>query len=72
MAMHCYAEYGTPDHFLIDCNMNINVQEIAGKSELPVLMKIVNNMGQEIPFKPNTPLLYFYNDGSVERKMIIK
>jgi hypothetical protein len=36
------------------------------------LIKIVDVLGRETPFKPNTPLLYIYNDGTVERKMIIK
>ncbi|MBB78743.1 MAG: hypothetical protein CL844_07045 [Crocinitomicaceae bacterium] len=36
------------------------------------LIKIVDVLGRETPFKPNTPLLYIYDDGTVERKMIIK
>jgi len=36
------------------------------------LIKIVDVLGRETPFKPNIPLLYIYNDGTVERKMIIK
>ena len=36
------------------------------------LIKIVDVLGRETPFKPNTPLIYIYNDGTVERKMIIK
>jgi len=36
------------------------------------LIKIVDVLGRETPFKPNTPLLYIYNNGTVERKMIIK
>ena len=36
------------------------------------LIKIIDVLGRETPFKPNTPLLYIYNDGTVERKMIIK
>ena len=36
------------------------------------LIKIVDVLGRETPFKPNTPLLYIYNDGTVERKVIIK
>ena len=39
---------------------------------LKQLIKIVDVLGRETPFKPNTPLLYIYNDGTVERKMIIK
>ena len=36
------------------------------------LIKIVDILGRETPFKPNTPLLYIYDDGTVERKMTIK
>jgi len=36
------------------------------------LIKIVDVLGRETPFKPNTPLLYIYNDGTVERIMIIE
>ena len=36
------------------------------------LIKIVDVLGRETPFKPNTPLLYIYNDGTVERKMIME
>ena len=36
------------------------------------LIKIIDLLGIETQSKPNTPLLYIYNDGTVERKMIIK
>ncbi|MEJ6776216.1 MAG: hypothetical protein QNK85_02695 [Crocinitomicaceae bacterium] len=36
------------------------------------LIKIVDVLGRETPFKPNTPLLYIYNDGTVERKVVLK
>ena len=36
------------------------------------LIKIVDVLGRETPFKPNTPLLYIYDDGTIERKMIIE
>lgn len=36
------------------------------------LLKIVNILGQETPFRYNTPLFYIYNDGLVEKKMISK
>ena len=32
------------------------------------LLKIVNILGQETPFRYNTPLFYIYDDGSVEKK----
>ncbi|MDC0230691.1 hypothetical protein OAK19_01900 [Aureispira] len=36
------------------------------------LIKIIDLLGREIPFKPNTPLIYIYDDGTVEKKIIIK
>ena len=36
------------------------------------LVKIVDVLGRKTSFKPNTPLLYIYDDGTVERKMIIE
>ena len=53
-----------------------NLVDFTGIGELnntpKQLIKIVDVLGRETPFKPNTPLLYIYNDGTVERKMIIK
>ena len=37
-----------------------------------VLIKITNILGQETPYRRNTPLFYIYNDGTVEKKLIIK
>jgi uncharacterized protein (TIGR02145 family) len=36
------------------------------------LLKIVNNLGQETLEKPNELLFYIYNDGSVEKKVIVE
>ena len=36
------------------------------------LIKIVDVLGRKTPFNPNTTLLYIYDDGTVERKMIIE
>ena len=60
--------YGT------DCNNACsNTSSISELNNTPKqLIKIVDLLGRETPFKHNTPLLYIYNDGTVERKMIIK
>ena len=34
--------------------------------------RITNVLGQEIPFRKNTPLFYLYDDGRVEKKIIIE
>jgi len=50
--------------------------EIIGVDELNTstkeLIKIVDLMGRETTFKPNTPLLYIYSDGTRVRVMQIE
>ncbi|MDG1332192.1 MAG: hypothetical protein P8P74_07670 [Crocinitomicaceae bacterium] len=65
--MRCYAEYQSPDHFLQDCNMNLNVDSIEGSAEPPVLVKIIDYMGRETSAIPNTPLIYIYSDGTTKK-----
>ena len=36
------------------------------------LIKIVDVLGRETLFKPNIPLLYIYDDGTVEKKVVLK
>jgi hypothetical protein len=36
------------------------------------LFKIVSILGKETNPKPNTPLFYIYEDGTVEKKIIIE
>ena len=36
------------------------------------LLKIFNNLGQETPYKRNTPLFYIYDDGTVEKRIVIE
>ena len=36
------------------------------------LKKITNLLGQEIPIRKNTPMFYIYDDGTVEKKVIIE
>ena len=42
------------------------------KNTTKQLIKIIDVLGRETPFKPNTPLLYIYDDGTVERKVVLK
>jgi hypothetical protein len=34
------------------------------------LVKITNMLGQETPYRRNTPLFYIYDDGTVEKRII--
>lgn len=36
------------------------------------LLKITNLLGQETPIRKNTPMFYIYDDGTVEKKIIIE
>jgi hypothetical protein len=46
-------------------------------TELPInekrkLLKIVDVLGRETPIKKNMPLFYLYDDGSLEKKIIVE
>jgi len=36
------------------------------------LIQILDMMGRETSFKPNTPLIYVYDDGSTEKVFIVE
>ena len=36
------------------------------------LVKITDMLGQETPYRKNTPHFYIYDDGTVEKKLIIE
>jgi len=36
------------------------------------LVKITNILGKKIPFRKNQPLLYIYDDGTVEKKIVLE
>ena len=36
------------------------------------LIKITNMLGQETPYRKNTPLFYIYDDGTVEKRIVIE
>ena len=55
----------TSDCFLIDYT---GIEDLLPNSK--ELVKIVDLLGRETKFVPNVPLIYIYNDGSVERKII--
>ena len=58
---------------IITIDLSLNFTGIGELNNTPKqLIKIVDVLGRETPFKPNTPLLYIYNDGTVERKVVLK
>jgi len=42
------------------------------KGQKKKLIKVLDIFGREITPKPNTPLLYIFDDGSVEKKLVVK
>jgi hypothetical protein len=51
--------------FSEDCgDCNVGVTELATSKSL---IQILDMMGRETSFKPNTPLIYVYDDGSIEK-----
>ena len=67
------------DFFMVDSDVdfsnNCNYPENCGGSTVNLsvlntsksLIKILDMMGRETSFKPNTPLIYVYDDGSTEK-----
>ena len=45
------------------------VLDLNGKKEI---VKLTNMLGQEIPYRKNTPLFYIYDDGTVEKRIVIE
>ena len=58
---------------IINLNLTINsVTDILNFNNTKIIIKITDVLGQEIPYKKNTPLFYIYDDGTVEKKIIIE
>jgi hypothetical protein len=67
--------FGESDFYLIKTDAQGNVSSIAddlANSNNNSLLKIVDLLGRETQAKPNTPLFYLYDDGTVEKKVIIE
>ena len=56
-------------YFSEDCNIDCSPStvEINELSTSKSLIQILDLMGRETSFKPNTPLIYVYDDGSIEK-----
>ena len=55
-----------------DCDSTTtNISPII-RAELKSLVKIVDIVGQEIPYRRNTPLFYIFDDGTVEKRIVIE
>ena len=56
------------DNGLISSNFN----DVATISSSRELFKIINTLGQSTQPKPNTPLFYIYDDGTVEKRIVLE
>jgi len=56
------------DNGLISSNFNNAVTTPSSRE----LLKIINSLGQSTTPKPNTPLFYIYDDGTVEKRITIE
>ena len=60
-------------YFSEDCNNDCsNTSSLTELSTSKNIIQILDMMGRETNFKPNTPLIYVYNDGSTERVFTIE
>jgi len=55
-------------YFSEDCNNDCsNTSSLTELTTSKTLIQILDMMGRETTFKPNTPLIYVYDDGSTEK-----
>ena len=48
-----------------------NTTGVLGLTSKKQIVKITNILGQETPYRKNTPLFYIYDDGTVEKRITI-
>ena len=65
------AEYNWATDNWTNFSTNCNTTEIEGYSSQRKLIKVLDVFGRSIIPKPNMPLLYIYDDGTTEKKLII-
>ena len=68
-------EWPTDVNYCTNCYQPTNCNGITSIKDYSIskkLLKITDILGREVNEKRNTPLFYIYNDGTVEKKMIIK
>jgi len=64
--------FDSQSFFSTNCNNGCFVGLGSLSASSKVLVKIVNLLGRETTFKPNTPLIYVYDDGTSEKMFAIE
>ena len=64
-----FVTFSTNCNYTNPCNSSTVIQEHTTNKEL---LKVTDILGRETPYRKNTPLFYIYDDGTVEKKLIIK
>ncbi|MBC8510462.1 MAG: hypothetical protein H8D33_02225 [Cryomorphaceae bacterium] len=58
---------------IVNLNLTVTTTGISDiTSNKSNLVKITDVLGKETPYRRNTTLFYIYNDGTVEKKIIIE
>ena len=59
-----------PQRNIDECDFNYQINEgvIKGRK----ISKIINIIGKEVNYKSNTILFYIYDDGTIQKKYIVK
>ena len=55
---------------IINCNSTMSIESYSNKNK--ELLKITNQIGQEVKRANNSILFYIYDDGSVEKKFVVE
>ena len=58
---------------IVNLNLTINPSGILNiKNTEKTLLRITDILGRETPYKKRTPLFYIYDDGTVEKRIVIE
>ena len=56
-------------YFSSNCSISTSIKEVSSNKEL---LKVIDVIGQETNVRKNSPIFYIYDDGTVEKKVIIE
>ena len=71
-ALNCYSENDISDYFTNDCTIPLNVNVLNQENKPAHLVRIVDYLGRETEYKPLTPLIYIYSDGTIKREFQVE